>query len=200
DAYYAFINNNIIDSAHFASDGAGPAEKEIYSAFQEKKASAVSDIMSELRDSNAASYNELSDEMQAYMDYISITVLERDTDLLLTDQINTSDETYNAWRNEESISLYTYLNYAISRNWIDTSRLGGSSYTSSEEIYQELLAYLEEYLNEDSDFDKLLYEYLIKSEGVSGAQICATAYEQGVLPMDEEAYNGLRNGSVNAYS
>ena len=60
--------------------------------------------------------------------------------------------------------------------------------------------YIEEYLNEDSDFDKLLYEYLIKSEGVSGAQICATAYEQGVLPMDEDAYNGLRDGSVSAYS
>ena len=200
DAYHAFINNNIVDASHFGSDDAGPAEKEVYNAFQEKKTSTISEIMSQLRDSNAAPYNELSDEMQAYMDFISITILERETDLLLTDQIDTSDETYNAWRNEESISLYTYLNYAISQNWIDTSLLGGSSYTSSEEIYQELLNYIEEYLNEDSDFDKLLYEYLIKSEGVSGAQICATAYEQGVLPMDEDAYNGLRDGSVSAYS
>ena len=200
DAYHAFINNNIVDASHFGSDDAGPAEKEVYNAFQEKKTSTISEIMSQLRDSNAAPYNELSDEMQAYMDFISITILERETDLLLTDQIDTSDETYNAWRNEESISLYTYLNYAISQNWIDTSLLGGSSYTSSEEIYQEFLNYIEEYLNEDSDFDKLLYEYLIKSEGVSGAQICATAYEQGVLPMDEDAYNGLRDGSVSAYS
>lgn len=200
DAYHAFINNNIVDASHFGSDDAGPAEKEVYNAFQGKKTSTISEIMSQLRDSNAAPYNELSDEMQAYMDFISITILERETDLLLTDQIDTSDETYNAWRNEESISLYTYLNYAISQNWIDTSLLGGSSYTSSEEIYQELLNYIEEYLNEDSDFDKLLYEYLIKSEGVSGAQICATAYEQGVLPMDEDAYNGLRDGSVSAYS
>ncbi len=200
DAYHAFINNNIVDASHFGSDDAGPAEKEVYNAFQEKKTSTISEIMSQLRDSNAAPYNELSDEMQAYMDFISITILERETDLLLTDQIDTSDETYNAWRNEESISLYTYLNYAISQNWIDTSLLGGSSYTSSEEIYQELLNYIEEYLNEDSDFDKLLYEYLIKSEGVSGAQICATAYEQGVLPKDEDAYNGLRDGSVSAYS
>ena len=200
DVYHAFINNNIVDAAHFGSDDAGPAEKEVYEAFQKKKASAISDIMAQLRDSNAAPYDELSDEMQDYMDYISITILERDTDLLLTDQIDTSDETYNAWRNEENISLYTYLNYAISQNWIDTSKLGGSSYTSSEEIYQELLNYLEDYLNNDSDFDKLLYEYLIKSEGVSGAQICATAYEQGVLPMDEDDYNGLRDGSVSAYS
>ena len=55
-------------------------------------------------------------------------------------------------------------------------------------------------MNSDADFDKLLYKYLIKSEGISGAQICAMVYEQGVLPMDEAAYNGLNNGSVNPYT
>ena len=134
------------------------------------------------------------------MDYISITVLQRDTQLLLVDEIDTSDDVYIAWRDDENINIYTYLNYAISQNWIDTSKLGGNSYTSSEEIYQELLNYLENYLNEDSDFDNLLYEYLIKSESISGAQICAAAYEQGALPMDEEAYNGLLNGSVDSYT
>ena len=78
DAYHAFINNNIVDASHFGSDDAGPAEKEVYNAFQEKKTSTISEIMSQLRDSNAAPYNELSDEMQAYMDFISITILERD--------------------------------------------------------------------------------------------------------------------------
>lgn len=53
-------------------------------------------------------------------------------------------------------------------------------------------------MNSDADFDKLLYKYLIKSEGISGAQICAMVYEQ-VLPMDE-ANNGLNNGSVNLYT
>ena len=55
-------------------------------------------------------------------------------------------------------------------------------------------------MNSDADFDKLLYKYLIKSEGISGAQICAMVYEQGVLPMDEAAYNGLNNRSVNPYT
>ena len=92
------------------------------------------------------------------------------------------------------------MNYAISQNWIDTSSIGDSSYSSSDEIYQALLDYLQEYLSDDSNFDKLLYEYLIKSGSVSGSQICAIAYEQGVLDMDENAYNGLRSGSISAYS
>ena len=70
-------------------EGKHAVAKEIYNAFQDKKTSAISEIMAQLRDSNAAPYNELSDEMQAYMDYISITILERETDLLLTDQIDT---------------------------------------------------------------------------------------------------------------
>ena len=200
DAYHAFIANRIIDDTHFGSEDAGPAEKAIYEAFQQKKTSTISQILTEMQNSNAAPYNELSEEMQDYMDYISITVLQRDTQLLLVDEIDTSDDVYIAWRDDENINIYTYLNYAISQNWIDTSKLGGNSYTSSEEIYQELLNYLENYLNEDSDFDNLLYEYLIKSESISGAQICAAAYEQGALPMDEEAYNGLLNGSVDSYT
>ena len=134
------------------------------------------------------------------MDYICDTVLKQYTGLLLSDEIDSQDETQIAWAKDETISLYTYLNYAISQNWVDTTKLGNSAYSSSEEIYQELVTYLEDYLKEDSEFDKLLYEYLIKSGGITGAQICAITYEQGVLTMDENAYYGLLNGTVDAYS
>ena len=138
--------------------------------------------------------------MQDYMDYIVDDVLKDYTGLLMTDKIDTSDETYTAWTRDETINVYTFLNYAITQNWIDTSKLESDSYSSSEEIYASLLNYLQDYLSEDSEFDKLLYEYLIKSGSISGAQICAILYEQGVLPMDEASYNGLLSGSVDAYS
>ena len=200
DAYNSFISNEIIDMDHFSSEDAQTAEKAVYGIFQEKKSSTLSGILSEMQNPEASAYRDLSEEMQAYMSYIVNDVLSDKTGLLLTDRIDSSDATYTAWRSDESISLYTFLNYAISQNWIDTSLIGDSSYSSSEEIYQALVNYLQEYLNQDSDFDKLLYEYLIKSGSVSGAYICAIAYEQGVLPMDESAYNGLLSGSVNAYS
>ena len=163
DAYHAFIANEVIDMDHFANEEAGPAEKAVYATFQSKKESTLADIMSQLENNQADAYKDLSDEMQAYMSYTCNTVLAEKTGILLTDKIDTSDETYIAWRTDETISLNAYLNYAISQSWIDTSKLGNSAYSSSEEIYQALLTYIEEYLTNDSDFDKLLYEYLIKS-------------------------------------
>lgn len=53
---------------------------------------------------------------------------------------------------------------------------------------------------DDSNFDKLLYKYLIKSGSVTGEQVCAIVCEQGVLPMDDSTYNGLLNGETNAFS
>ena len=199
DAYHAFIANEVIDMDHFANDEAGTAEKAVYAVFQNSKESTLSGIMSQLESPDSAAYKDLSDEMKAYMSYICNDVLADKTGILLTSEIDTSDETYIAWRTDETISLNAYLNYAISQNWIDTSKLGDSAYSSSEEIYQALLTYIEEYLTDDSDFDKLLYEYLIKSGSVTGTQICAIVYEQGVLPMDEDAYNGLLRGTVDSY-
>ena len=199
DAYNAFIANGIIDMDRFGNENSGTAEKAVYTTFTSKKESVLSELLSQLNNPEAPAYRDLSDEMQAYMDYVCDTVLKESTGLLLSDEIDPQDETQIAWAKDETISLYTYLNYAISRNWVDTTKLGNSNYSSSEEVYQGMVAYLEEYLREASQFDKLLYKYLIKSGGITGAQICAIAYEQGVLPMDENAYNGLLSGTVSAY-
>ena len=200
DAYHSLIANSVVDATHFSSADAKPAEQAVYSAFQAKKTETLAQIMADMQSSATAPYNQLSEEMQDYMDYIVDDVLKDYTGLLMTDKIDTSDETYVAWTRDETINVYTFLNYAITQNWVDTSKLESDSYSSSEEIYASLLSYLEDYLNEDSEFDKLLYEYLIKSGGISGAQICAILYEQGVLLMDEASYNGLLSGSVDAYS
>ena len=199
DAYYAFIGNELIDMDHFSSEDAGTAEQAVYSTFQARKETVLNELISQLQNPDAPAYSELSDEMKAYMDYICDTVLKESTGILMNSEIDPTDETQIAWATDEVISLYTYLNYAISQNWIDTTKLGESTYSSSEEIYQGIVAYLQDYLSDDSNFDKLLYEYLIKSGGITGAQICAITYEQGVLPMDENAYNGLIAGTTDAY-
>lgn len=201
DAYNAFIANEIIDEAHFSAANAGQTEQEVYAVFAAKKTSAIESIINELNGGTA--YKDLPDEMKAYEDYIE-QVLRDKSGILVTDSIDTSDETYQAWAKQETITLNQYLNYAISKNWVDSSKL--SNYISSEkysdasEVYQAILRYLQDYLSSDINFDKLLYKYLIKSSGISGAQICAIVYEQGVLPMDEAAYNGLRSGTVDSYS
>lgn len=201
DAYNAFIANEIIDEEHFGSTDAGEAEKQVYDAFTSRKENALAEIIAELN--GTTPYQNLSAEMKAYQDYISIDVLQEAGKILVSDKIDTSDPVYIQWTKDETISLNEFLNYAISKDWIDSSLLGeyisSEKYSDASEVYQAILRYLEEYLSSDMNFDKLLYKYLIKSGGVNGAQICAIVYEQGVLPMDEGNYNGLRAGSVDPY-
>ena len=199
DAYHAFIANSVIDMKHFASEDAKTAEKAVYAVFTDKRKSVTDQITDQLQDPGAPAYKDLSEEMQAYMTYIYRQVLVEKTGIVISDAVDATDETLLAWTQDGTISLHAFLNYAISQNWIDTAILGDSTYSSSEEIYQELVDYLQEYLNSDSDFDKLLYEYLIKSGSITGGQICAIVYEQGVLPMEEDKYNGLLDGSVDAF-
>ncbi|OUO31018.1 hypothetical protein B5F86_02650 [Lachnoclostridium sp. An298] len=101
-------------------------------------------------------YSALSDEMQDYMDYVCDTVLTENTGILDSGAVDYSDDTYTEW-SQGNISLYAYLNYAISRNWINTVNLSGSSYSSSAEIYQAILDYVEEYIESDSGLTVLLY-------------------------------------------
>lgn len=203
DAYNAFIANEIIDESHFGAEDAKPIEKQVYQKFTQRKSAAITEIINEMNNSGAKAYKSLSNEMKAYMDYISINVLQQDTGILVSDKIDTNDEVYKQWAKDETISLNQYLNYAISKNWIDTSKLSeyisDEKYSDSEEIYQGILTFLQNYLDSDVNFDKLLYKYLIKSGSISGGEICAMVYEQGVLPMDEAAYNGLASGSVDSF-
>ena len=197
DAYYAFIANEIINEQHFGKEDAGAAEKEVYAIYEARKNTVMNEILRELNGNTP--YQSLSVEMKGYMDYME-GILQ--SGILLTDAIEPGDATYQAWSKEETISMNQYLNYAISKNWIDTSRLTdyiSSDYSDAAEVYQAILRYLQDYLSSDMNFDKLLYKYLIKSGSISGAQICAIVYEQGVLPMDEGAYNGLRDGSLDSF-
>lgn len=197
NAYHAFIANEIIDEQHFGKEDAGATEKEVYAIYSERKSTVMDEILAELN--GTTPYQSLSDEMKGYMDYMESILLGG---ILMADAIDASDPTYVAWSKDETISMNQYLNYAISKNWIDTSRLNeyiSSEYSDAVEVYQAILRYLKDYLSSDMNFDKLLYKYLIKSGSVKGTQICAIVYEQGVLPMDEGTYNGLRSGAVDSF-
>lgn len=199
DAYYSFVGNYILDYTEFGDEDAGDAEKEINSIFTEERGKICAQIMEQLEDSDAAAYEDLSDGMQSYMDYVCDDLLGDMGGIIDSEAVDTSDEMYTAWSTEGSVSLYTYLNYAISQNWIDTSVLSKEGYSSSGEIYQAIVDYVEEHISGDSGLDKLIYQELIHSGAVTGAQIGAAAYEQGVLEMNEKLYSGLRNGTLSAF-
>ncbi len=96
------------------------------------------------------------------------------------------------------------MNYAISKNWIDTSLLkdyikSNEQYSDSGEVYQGIINYILDYINTDNNFDKLIYRYMIKSGTITGRQICMMLYEQNILDKKDNQYDSLKAGSIGAY-
>lgn len=205
DVYHALFANEVIDTKHFSSTDAKETEKKVEALVTEKKASCIAEVMSQLRDPAAASYKSLSKEMQAYMNYIADDLLMDQAGILSSDAIDTSDKTYIAWTKDETISLYEYLNYAISKNWINLSEIPQAEteqekYSDLNEIYGQILTYLEQTLPSDSTFEKLVYRYMIKANELKGKDICRILYEQNVIAFDEGQYQGLESGQIDPYS
>lgn len=205
DVYHALFANEVIDTKHFSSTDAKETEKKVEALVAEKKASCIAEVMSQLRDPAAASYKSLSKEMQAYMNYIADDLLMDQAGILSSDAIDTSDKTYIAWTKDETISLYEYLNYAISKNWINLSGIPQAEteqekYSDLNEIYGQILTYLEQTLPSDSTFEKLVYRYMIKANELKGKDICRILYEQNVISFDEGQYQGLESGQIDPYS
>ncbi len=204
DVYNAFIDNEMIDMKHLESEDAKTAEKEVYAAFLARKEQVLGEIRALLSDPNANAYKDCSKESQAYQSYIVNTVLNEATGVLMSGVIDTEDATYQAWRKDETINIYTFLNYAISKNWIDTSLLkdyvaSEGDYSDSSETYQALIEFVLEYIDSNSGFHKLIYQYMIKTGSVTGRQLCMILYEQGILNWDESLYNALNSGQMTAY-
>ncbi len=198
DIYYSFIGNEILDTDQFAKENANSTEKKVYALFSKRQETAINKLMKDLQNPNAPAYQDLSKEMQAYMYYLTSELLPNTTGILIKDKIDTSDKTYKAWKNEK-INLYEYLNYAISKNWVQTSVIqkytdSNGKYSDSNEVYQGILKYLEDYLKTDNAFEKLIYRYMIKDGTVSGNMICILLYDQGVLEYDETWYRRLLSG------
>ena len=83
----------------------------------------------------------------------------KDDGVLLSSEIDTNDETYQKWKNQK-ISPKEYLNYCVSKQWIDISKLSvDEKYADSSEVYDALCNYILDQLKDDSDFDTIIYEY-----------------------------------------
>ena len=201
DAYYQFINNNVLDISHFFdTENRGPAEKEIADAFVQHKNEVLQRLSFELTSGNDLPLSELSNEYVAYMAYIFDYLTQSSVGVINKDAIDTYSESYLAWKND-TISLRNYIVSGISDGWVNIDRLDTAEhakYQDAEFIYDRISAYILSEMGDDRGFDKLVYKYmLINRQGLSGRLLCMALYEQGVLKEDREMYNSLRNGDEN---
>lgn len=200
DIYNALVGNNIIDITHFYAEDASETEKSLYTRFQQKQSQVFDRIKSELTTDSPVSYKELTDEMQDYVSYVVDDLLTTKLGILSSDAIDSSDPTYIAWNEDQSISLQEYLTYAASQNWVDLSQLSTEGdYLDSREIYAALGDYITEYLGTDTAFSRLLYKYMLLEDTISGAELCTVLYDQGVLSKDDGMYDNLITGKTSAY-
>lgn len=204
DVYNAFLSNDILDMNHFEEDDAKETEKEVYATFSAEKEKVIQKLSDILNDPNAKAYKDMSKEWQAYLTYIVTEMLTSSRKVIMSSAIDSTDETYQAWKSDESINVYTYLNYAISKNWVDTSKFKddigeGGKYSDSSEIYEGLKKYILSQLESNNAFDKVIYKYMIKKGSITGRQICLMLYEQEILEYSEDQFNRLKAGSLGAY-
>ncbi len=196
DVYFALINNNVIDFTAFSDVDASPAEQSVLRIFESRQDAVKSQLSSQLNGTAAINFADLGEEEQDYFSYI-IRRLKRNG-ILLESNIDTTDEVYQNWQ-QGTISPKDYLSHAISKNWIDITQFTvEEKYSDSTEIYDALCTYILEELFYENDFSKIIYEYLIKSDAISGTQLCLILFDQGVLPYDEDEIASLNNGSVTA--
>lgn len=200
DVYNALINNSVIDISHFTAEDASASEQALQTAYEAKQSEIFGAVSSELTGTNPSAYRDLSKEMQEYMSYIVNELLMQKTGILSETAIDKTDDVYLAWTEQESISLQEYLTYAASQNWINISSISSDdTYLDSNEVYDSLAQYINDYLATDTSFGKLLYKYLLQEDRISGNQICNILYDQGILPKDDSDYANFAAGTMSSF-
>lgn len=210
DVYFALINNSVINVAAFKADDATALEKEVYQQYTGKR----DDVLNELKDklsinSNTLKVNE-SESMADYLDYVYSMLMEdgilisKQSDITdtasLLEPIDTTDETYIRYT-EDKISLSKFIQYAISKNWVNLDKLNiGEAYYSTDELYVKLLEHIMSSLTEDLSFQKMVYKELVYSYKLTGTEICLLLFDQGVIKYNKEDITKLENGTLSPYT
>ncbi len=198
DVYIALFNNNVINIDHLSEDDAQENEKAVYDRFITKREQVFEKLRTELYDKKTV-YTDLNTEYKVYESYIIDKLYQEN--IIDKEMIDTSDKTYIAWTTDESISAYEYINYCISMNWIDVSKLDiDTQYSDSEKIYNYMINHILDELYKDKGFIKKIITYMIKGDEISGSSICRILIEQNVVELDEEEERKMLTGVTTAYA
>lgn len=197
DVYFTMFDNSVIDIRAMAEEDAQETEKAVYAAYLAYKESAYNQLRYELTE-GLTPYNQLSKEYQVYQSNI-VTLLRRNG-VIMADAVVSDDATQVAWATEEVISLSEYLKYCISQNWIDVSKLElDDKYSDSSEIYDEILDYIVVMVENNTDFQKRFFKYMLLNDAISGSQVCQVLCEQGRIPVPDDDRSAVFEGRMSAY-
>lgn len=196
DVYSALIENSVIDITKFPSAEEGTNQAVIYQNYLARREVVLPSVKQQLLLDTP--YSELPTEMQDYIMYIVKEL--QSTGVFDSSAVTSTDPVYISWKKEE-ISVREYFEHAMNEQWIDISYFEiDSKYSNSEQLYHALVTYILTFLEEDNQFSKLIYKYLIMDDVISGTQLCHILYEQGVLDKEgDKDYQNLNAGVINSF-
>ena len=198
DVYYAFFNNYIIDINRFTSDEARDTEMAVQKHFEKKLEAVLSKLESELRYDHTA-YDNLTKEYKVYQTMIT-NMLYTDG-VLDSELVNTEDKTYISWTKDEVISLTEFLKYAIEQNWVNVTLLEiEDKYADTETVFDALVKYCIKNLENNRNFLRRLYKYLINDEVISGRDVCNLLIEQNIVSLTQEELEAWQNFAYDPYT
>ncbi len=197
DVYYAVIRNSVVDINEFTDEDAKETEVAVYQKYLEYKESVYERLNHEFYDKKTV-YEDLTLEYQNYQSDI-ITIL-KDNGVLDRKLIDSEDKVQIDWAVNEVISIHDYLKYCISQNWVDVSALDlDGQYSDSEEIYRRICDYTMELIDENDDFQKKIYRFMIENDVLSGREVCKLICEQNACEVPVEEEIALFEGTIKPY-
>ena len=66
---------------------------------------------------------------------------------------------------------------------------------NASEVYQDLADFIATYLTTDTQFSKMLYEYMLLDDEISGKDLCIILYG-GVLSKEDGMYESFLEGDI----
>lgn len=200
DVYFALFDNNVLKMKDFNHENSSETESVVYANFVDYKDNVLEKLRNELL-TKKTKYKNLKDEYKTYESYIVTALSSENVGVLCSDLIDTKDETYLAWRNDESISLCEYLMHAISMNWIDVQNLTlDNQYADTDEIYEVLVDYIIDYLDNNTEFGKKIIKYMIKNGKLTGKQVCQLLIDRGLVILTDSEVSSFQKGKVSPYN
>ena len=197
DVYYQLINNNVLSLSHMAGEEASAIEQEIYSIYLSARERILGSLKNELLSPHASTLNEMTPDMYSYMNYIYTYLSDSSVGIIQRDKIDQSSEVFETWR-DGNLSLRDYILSGIASGWVDTTSLGTeANYSGADEIFAQLTDYIIGSLEEDSQFTKLMFRYLVNNGQITGRQLCLALFAQGVLKDDPQSIAQLQAGDEN---
>ena len=180
DVYIALLNNGVIDLEQLREEDASELERKFFQIFLKKKSEVVQGIEKDLRELSTK-YNELGIENQEYQSFII-------ENLNIINNKNNNEELVEKWEKGE-LSMKEYLYDQIGVGNINSDIIASEEeYLNKDEIYESLVSFIVNELQENSQFDELINKYLVLNDEILPDDIVRLLYEQQFLNPEDEDY------------